>query len=707
MTPGLPGPARLVRGARPRPPRLVLAILAAALALATPAAADEGMWLFSDPPRQLLKAKHDFDVAEPWLHHLMRSAVRFNSGGSGSFVSADGLVMTNHHVGADALQKLSTQDRDLLTAGFHAKTPGEELRCVDLELNVLVNIEDVTDRVNAAVKPGADPAAAQTARRSVMNAIEQESLERTGLRSDVVTLYQGGRYHLYRSKKYTDVRLVFAPERDVAYFGGDPDNFEYPRYDLDVCFVRAYEDGKPARPEHHLAWSTAGAADGELVFVAGHPGETRRLNTADHLRFLRDQVVPRSLDVIRRREVLLRTYSEEGPEHARRAQDELFGYQNSRKAILGGLAGLQDPTLIAAKRAEQEKLRAAAGAIDPDPWEQVRAAVAAHDRMYHDHDLIEGGTAFNSTLFGIARTLVRLADETAKPNADRLREYAEAGLESLRQELFSEAPIHADLEAEKLADSLGLLAERKGADDPLVQKVLAGRSPRGQASDLVGGTRLADVAVRKQLAEGGREAVRASADPMIRLALLVDEPARQARSAYEQQVEEPLRQAYARIADVRFKAEGTGTYPDATFTLRLAFGTVRGYEDGGRSVPPRTTIGGAFEHARAHGDRPPFRLPPSWLEAKGRLDSGTPFNFVCTADIIGGNSGSPVVNRAGEVVGLVFDGNAESLVLDYAYTDAKARAVSVHSAAIVEALRKVYRADGLADELQRAAGGGR
>ena len=688
--------------------RIVLFLLA--LAIPAPAFADEGMWLFNDPPRQLLKEKHGFEVTDQWLDHLMHSAVRFNSGGSGSFVSAEGLVMTNHHVGADSLQKLSTPERDLLTGGFHAKTRGEELKCVDLELNVLQTIEDVTARVNGAVKPGMNPADAHGARRAVMNTIEQESLEKTGLRSDVVTLYQGGRYHLYRFKKYTDVRLVFAPEKDAAFFGGDPDNFEFPRYDLDVCFFRAYEDGKPARPQHFLRWSKAGAADGELVFVAGHPGRTNRLDTADDLRFKRDKTRPHGLHLIRRREVLLRTYSEEGLENARRAQDELFGYQNGRKAMLGELAGLQDPALMRAKNAEQEKLRkawsaasaAASGATGGDPWERVRAAIAAHERIYDDHGLLERGGAFNTTLFGIARTLVRLADETVKPNADRLREYAEAGLESLRQELFSEAPVYADLETAKLADSLSMLMEVKGGDDALVAKVLNGKSPRERAAQLVGGSKLADVALRKRLAEGGRDAVRASDDPMIKLAILVDEPARKVRGEYEQQVEEPLRQAYASVAEARFKAYGTSAYPDATFTLRLAYGTVRGYEEAGQRVPPWTTLGGTYEHAKAHGEVPPFKLPQRWVEAKGRLKLDTPYNFVCTADIIGGNSGSPVVNRSGEVVGIIFDGNIHSLVLDFAYTDEKARAVSVHSAGIVEALRKVYGAEGLAEELQGA-----
>jgi hypothetical protein len=572
-----------------------------------------------------------------------------------------------------------------------------------LELNVLMNIEDVTERVNAAVKPGMDPAAAQLARRAVRNTIEKESLDKTALRSDVVTLFQGGRYHLYRYKKYTDVRLVFAPEKDIAFFGGDPDNFEFPRYDLDICFFRVYEDGKPIKAEHYLRWSKAGALDEELIFVAGHPGRTDRLNTVDHLEFLRDRVFPRTLNNLRRREVLLKTYSDRGLENARRGQDELFSYQNSRKARLGGLAGLQDPAVMEAKQKAERSLRQSVKALKQsegaDPWDEVSGALGVWGQIYVDHELYERGTAFNSELFVLARMLVRLTEESTKPNSDRLREYAEAGLDSLKVQLFSEAPIFADLETVKLADSLGYLVEQAGADKPFVKQILADMSPSDRAAQLVAGTKLADVAFRKQLAEGGKSAIEASDDPMIALARTVDGPARKVRKTYEDKVEEPLRQAYAKIAKARFTAEGDSTYPDATFTLRLAYGQVKGYELQGQKVPPWTTLGGTFKHAANHGNVPPFELPAEWQKDKDKLNADTPFNFVSTADIIGGNSGSPVVNRAGELVGIIFDGNIESLILDFVYTDQIARAVSVHSSAIIEALRKVYDAGRLADEL--------
>lgn len=668
--------------------------------------ADEGMWLFNQPPRKLLKERYGFEPTDEWLTRLQQSSVRFNSGGSGSFVSAGGLVMTNHHVGADALQKLSTPERNYLNDGFYAARQEDEMKCVDLELNVLVSIEDVTQRVQDAVK-GLSAAEARTARRAAMNTIEEESRKKTGLRSDVITLYHGGLYHLYRFKKYTDVRLVFAPEKSVAFFGGDADNFEYPRYDLDICFFRAYEDGKPAKPEHHLSWSQAGAGDGELIFVSGHPGRTNRLDTVVHLEFIRDKVYPLSLNVIRRREVMLRNYSERSRENARRAEDELFGYQNSRKARLGGLAGLQDPAIMRGKRNRERRLQESVrddrklAESYGDAWKEVEAAIRAWGESYDDWYLLENGVAFNSELYHIARTIVRLTEETEKPNAERLREYSQAGLESLKQRLFSKAPIYADLETVKLADSLGMLEEMAGVQRELVQRVMADQSPAERAAQLVRGTQLADVDVRRKLVAGGRQAVEASKDAMIQLARLVDGPARRVRKIYEEQVDEPQKQAYGKIAQAQFALYGGNQYPDATFTLRLAFGPVKGYRQQGQEIAPWTMIGGAYKHAAEHGNVEPFKLPQAWEDHKRDLNLDTPFNFVSTADIIGGNSGSPVVNRAGELVGIIFDGNIQSLVLNFVYSDEQARAVSVHSSAILEALRKVYRTERLLKELQR------
>ncbi len=669
-----------------------------AFAAAPRATADEGLWLFNDLPRDYLKKHHRFEVTAKWADHLMKASVRFNVGGSASFVSSTGLVLTNHHVGSDTLQKISTPEHNYYRDGFLARSRADEIKAPDLELNQLVSIEDVTARVIAAVKPDLSAEKANAARRAVMAQIEKDSLGATGLRSDVVTLYGGGRYHLYRYKKYTDVRLAWAPEKAIAFFGGDPDNFEFPRYDLDVCLFRVYENDKPAKIEHFLKWSEAGAADGELVFVSGNPGRTSRIYTVAALKHLRDVRVPFALDFLRRKEVLLQQYANEGTEQERQANEQLFDMQNSRKAYTGMIAGLQDPTFIAQKAAEEKALRAKAQS-DPrlrehgQAWDQIAAAQETRASIQRLRLM------FGTRLFSIAQTLLQMAAEDQKPSDQRLREYRESNRASLEQELFSTAPIYGEFEQHGLADDLSLLAERRGGDDPLVRKALAGKAPRERASDLVHGTRLGDVEFRRALAKGGQKAIDDSDDPMIRLAKTLDDETRRIRKISEEQIDEVERQAYAKIAEVIFATKGTNTYPDATFTLRLSFGVVKGYEENGRTVPPWTTLGGAFAHEKAHGGKDPWKLPPSWHKHKDQLDLNTPFNFVSTPDIIGGNSGSPVVNRGGEFVGIIFDGNIQSLTADYYHTETQGRAVSVHSSAIRETMRKIYGAGRLADEL--------
>ncbi len=635
---------------------------------------------------------------------LIRIWGRFNSGGSGSFVSEDGLVISNHHVGADALQKVSTPQQDYLRNGFHARSQAEEIRCVDLELNVLQSIEDVTSRVNAAVPSGLSADEAFKARRKVIAEIEKESLDKTGLRSNVIALYQGGIYHLYRFKRYTDVRIVFAPEQQIAFYGGDPDNFEFPRFDLDICLFRVYENGHPVKVDHHLKWSKAGASDGELTFVAGHPGRTERLLTMDELEYQRSVALPYRMSLLKRRESLLIGWSARSTENARRAREDLFGVQNSRKAFDGRLAGLYDPVLMGQKAAAEQAFRARLNSAPQyaeavAAYEKIRQAQATLGTLVPRLQLLEARDGFNNESFVLARTLLRAAEERPKPNGDRLEEFGESQKASQELSLFSERPIYPDYEIMTLSDSLTYLTEKLGFNDPTVQRVLAGKSPRARAAELINGTKVRDVAFRKRLYKEGSSAVLAANDPMIELARSIDEEARQLRKTSEAQLE-VKRQAQGAIARARFDLDGTGSYPDATFTLRLAYGPVAGYNEEGRSIPPFTTIAGLYQRSAEHQEKPPFDLPSRWIQRKSHLDLKTPFNFVSTADIIGGNSGSPVINRAGEFVGIIFDGNLQSLVLNYAYEDTQARATSVHSSAILEALTKVYGAGDVAQELK-------
>ena len=706
---------------RPLAASLLAALWLLPLALPAPTArADEGMWLFTAPPDKQLKEKYGFEPSAEWLNHLQKASVRFNSGGSGSFVSSEGLIITNHHVGADALQKFSDARHNYLKDGFYAASRADEKRCLDLELNVLMSIEDVTARVNAAVTPegyralfnGPAPASpnltpeeAAKARRAVIANIEKESKDKTGLRADVVTLYEGGAYHLYRYKRYTDVRLVFAPEQQIAFYGGDPDNFEYPRFDLDICIFRAYENGQPVHPEEFLKWSANGAREHELIFVSGHPGSTSRELTLDVLKDARDRAVPRTLARLYRAEKTLLTFSARSPENARRARGELFGVQNGRKAYDGRLAGLLDPEFFAVLAAKEANLRSR---IDTAYYPEATAAYAKIAGAQHEiariapaYDALEGRrgpAAFNSTLFRLARILVRAASEKTVPNAARLPDFRDSSLPSLELRLFSEEPIYDDLEFATLTDSLTAFEGDLGAENPLVRQVLAGKGPSERAAELVLGSKLKDVALRHKLYDGGAEALKAVSDPMLDLARAIDPAARALRKQFEEQ-DEIEQQAYGQIAKARFALEGTGSAPDATFSLRLSYGTVEGYQKLGRAVPAFTQIDGLYQRAAEHDNAVPFDLPPRWIEAKGRLKLDTPFDFVSTADIIGGNSGSPVVNQAGEFVGIIFDGNIQSLPLDYGYSDKQARAVSVDSRAIIEALQQVYHTDALAAEL--------
>jgi hypothetical protein len=678
-------------------------IFALILAVAAPLAlADEGMWLFNAFPKEKVKAQYGFLPTQQWLDHVRLSSVRFNNGGSGSFVSADGLTFTNHHVGADCIQKLSKAGTDYMKTGFYAKTQADEAKCPDLELNVLTGIDDVTAKVNAGVKAGLSAAEAGQAQRSTMSAIEKDCATSSGLRCDVVTLYSGDVFHLYKYKKYTDVRLVFAPEFDAAFFGGDPDNFTYPRYDLDITFFRIYENDKPVHLDNYLKWSKGGVQDGELIFVSGHPGGTDRLKTVAQMRYLKDVDYPARLANYKRRIALFQKFGAESAENARIAQEELFGYQNSQKAITGYFEGLRNETEMARKDAaerDQTKAYMAKHPQDPNPWDEIANATKVEREIYSPLTYVERLRGFNSDLAQYARWIVRAADEKPKPNGDRLREYRDSALPSLEQKLFSSAPVYKNFEAVLLADSLDQMQEALGADHAAVKAALAAKSPDEVAKEAIGGTKLDDVAVRKQLYEGGKAAVDASTDPLIVLMRNVEPAARAVRKRYDDEVDAVERRDGAIIAKARFEQSGFNQPPDATFTLRLSYGAAKGYEENGKKIPYFTTMAGAFQHADEHGNRPPYNLAESWTKMKPKLTLSTPLNFVSTADIIGGNSGSPTINKAGEVVGIIFDGNIQSLVWNFFFDERQGRAVSVDSRGIIEALRKIYGANPLADEL--------
>lgn len=669
------------------------------------AAADEGMWLFNRPPLEFLKERYGFEPGPEWFERVQRASLRVSTGGSASIVSPHGLVFTNHHVAASVLAQLSNAERDLLADGFHARSSADELPCPDLELLSLQSIEDVTARVQAAAE-GLDGSGAAEARRQAIGQIESEAAAGDDSFCEVVTLYQGGAYHLYRYRRYSDVRLVFAPEKRIAFFGGDVDNFEYPRFCLDVTFFRIYENGQPLQTEDYLPFSRTGVSAGELVMLAGHPGRTERNYTVEHLEYLRDVQYPQTLHRIWRREVQLANFCSRSEEQRRIGEDDLFGYQNARKLYTGIMAGILDPALTEEKRAFQRTLQAFVWSDEErsaqwgNAWDEIAAAQATAAELYPRYVAVgRAGLSFGSDLANIARDLVRAATERQKPAVERLREYGEANLASLEQRLFSPAPIYPSLEIDRLESALQLMAELLGGDDPLVRLAYAGKSPRDRALELVHGTTLGDVAARRALYDGGAEAIAASRDPLIDFVRSLDPIARELRERWENEVDGPREAGYAKLAAARFAAEGESVYPDATFTLRLATGVVAGYREDGREVAPFTDFDGLYAKHAARGGGAPYELDPRWIESRDRLDGSVPFNFVHTCDSTGGNSGSPTLNRKGEVVGILFDGNIHSLICDLRYTEVQGRSVSVDTRAVIEALEVVYEAGELAREL--------
>jgi hypothetical protein len=680
----------------PRP--FMLALLLASLAAAHPAFADEGMWTFDNFPSAAVHAGHGVEITPAWLDHLRLSTLRLTNC-TASFVSRDGLMLTNHHCVAQCLAEQSSPQRDLLKDGYLASSRTEELKCPTQYADVLTGMEDVTAKVTAATRGLADKDAGE-ARRKVLTQLEQACEQAAGRssprRCEAVKLYGGGQYFLYRYKRYSDVRMVFAPERAIAAFGGDPDNFQFPRWDLDVSLLRAYEDGRPAKTPDFLPVNWSGPAEGETVFVSGHPGSTERLLTVAQLDGVR-RAMPATL--LRAAELRGRyiQFGQSGAESTRMVADPLNVLENGIKVRRSELDALLDPALMARKTQDEMQLRARADlAGGEDPWERIQKAEARARELDMAYTFIEGAAGFNSALFRYARTLVRAAAERAKPNDERLREYRDSALPQLQQRLLAAVPVYPQREALTLSFGLLRMREMLGPDHPLVANLLKEISPEDLAAGLVAGSTLGDPAVRRQLWDGGAAVIAASKDPMIRIALLVDPDARAIRRQYEDDVQAPSDAAAERIAAARFRVFGTSAYPDATFTLRLNVGTVQGWVEKGGAVAPFTRLDRLYERATGAD---PFRVPDSWLKARPQLDPLTPFNLVTNNDIVGGNSGSPLVNARGEIVGLMFDGNIHSISNSYWFDATQSRAIAVHPAILRVALTQVYGATALAAEI--------
>jgi hypothetical protein len=684
--------------------RILIAVLAAMADRDT--IADEGMWTFDNPPRATIADKYGVTLDAAWLDRVRLATVRLEGGCTGSFISGEGLVLTNHHCGEECIAQNSTPDNDLVSNGFLAATRDKEPKCQEEAISVLVGTEDVTAKV-AAATAGVSSDALVEARRAELTRLEQACEEasaksKTGaLKCERVTLYQGGQYWIYKYKRYEDVRLVFAPERDIAAFGGDPDNFQFPRWCLDMSILRVYENGKPAKTPNRLRFNWDGPDPGDPTFVSGHPGNSDRLLTRAQLETQRTTFMPFWLMRFAELRGRLLQYSKTGDEPRRTTENFLNGIENAIKVRRKQFDALLDPALFDAVGRNEQALRDAVAAnpslaASSGAWDQIASAQQVWRDILVQYTFVEGGAAFNSTLFPYARAIVRAAEERSKTNDQRLPEYTEARLAAIEQNLKSSAPIYPDFEVLRLSFGLERMREWLGPDDPLVRKVFGNDSPDALANKLIRQTALADPAARMALYDGGKAAVDASQDPLIRLAAAVDPAARALRKRFEEQVEGPVQRGQEAIAKARFAAFGTSIYPDATFTLRLSYGAMMGWKEKGEDVRPWTELGRAFE--RATGE-PPFKIPPRWLAAKDRLDMTAPANFTTNNDILGGNSGSPVVNAAGEIVGLAFDGNIHSIAGSYWFDDRMNRSVMVHPAYIKVALEQVYGAKALLDEI--------
>jgi hypothetical protein len=665
--------------------------------------ADEGMWTFDNFPAATVREKYGIAIDQAWFERVQRAAVRLSSGCSASIVTADGLVLTNDHCVRDCAQALSSAGQDYARNGFSAANPTQERLCPGMQAEVLSTITDETTPVTAALK-GKTGEAFVKARDAQIAAIEKAGCEgrESQYRCQVITLYQGGQYKLYTYRKYSDVRLVFAPEQQTAFFGGDPDNFNFPRYDLDFSLVRLYENGQPMKTPDHLTWQATAPKDGQLVFVAGNPGTTNRLFTAAQLTFMRDVSLPTTLLLYSELRGRLLRFAEESAEHARIADRVLFSLENSFKAFFGEEKALTDPVLIAAKRRADASLQTQVKKMSElsqeigDPWTRISQAQQVGAALYLPYTFLEARAGQGSDLFGYARVLVRVAAERAKPNGERLREFTDARLPLVQKNLLDDRPVYPELEQVTLGFWLSKLREYLTADEPRTKIFLGKDSPQELAARLAR-SGLGNVALRKKLWEGGEAAIMASDDPLIRFVLATDGASRAVRTDYETRVVGPVDIATEQIARARFAIYGTSIDPDATFSLRLSFGKVTGWTDNGKTVGPFTRFAGLWQRATG---QPPFDLAPRWVNAEGKVDPATVFDFVTDNDIVGGNSGSPMIDAQGHVIGAIFDGNIESLGGNFGFDEKVNRAVGVSTAAITEALEKIYGNPALVADLK-------